>query len=111
MTKENPSLIHLAESICTTGYLLGQITGLNLAAKLILDRAEKAFSSKKDGAAHLYRDLATTLTELSALKQKEWDRDQLRTESYCFETLTLYENNTNWQNVDLEPAEQDAPVH
>jgi len=101
----NLSPTEIAEKISTTGFVLGQRSGLEMAAKLLLDESAEMFRRRKDSEARLLRDLSDKLIQKEKEQHRIWEEQYHPLSERYFAMLTAYEEKTDWQSVEADAAE------
>ena len=63
----------LIETIGSTGYILGQIEGMDIVAKFCLNRSGIAYQHKQDNEAKMLRDLVDMIRDMSKDARANYD--------------------------------------
>jgi hypothetical protein len=103
----NLSPTEIAEKISTTGFLLGQRFGLDMAAKLLLDESAEMFRRRRDDEARLLRDLSDKLMQKEKEQRQIWEEQYRPQREQFFAMLTAYEENTDWQSIGADDTREE----
>lgn len=83
------NLVEIGERIQGASFLLGQCSGIDIAARWLRNQAGDYFADSLDGIAKTYRSAAAALEQMEMEMRRTFEEGERQAEEKAFEKLAL----------------------